>query len=140
MLISCTCRTEEEFRRGHCVAPKILNVPYMLNTPQGNQNQAELLSNWDVYIRSSWSVWYTRESEESKFFGSSIFSSQPNWWYPCGNNSFLPHHTHKNEKTDNMIHAGLSEWSQILKCHKWACCCSKSKVNNTHTLGLFIVV
>lgn len=49
-LLISTCRTEEEFRRGHCLAPKILNVPYMLNTPQGNQNQVELLSNLDVHI------------------------------------------------------------------------------------------
>ncbi|CAF2164002.1 thiosulfate sulfurtransferase 18 [Brassica rapa] len=36
-------RTEEEFRRGHCVAPKILNVPYMLSTPQGRVKNPNFL-------------------------------------------------------------------------------------------------
>ncbi|CAN8264038.1 unnamed protein product [Cochlearia groenlandica] len=36
-------RTQEEFRRGHCLAPKILNVPYMLNTPQGRVKNEDFL-------------------------------------------------------------------------------------------------
>ncbi|KAL0657114.1 hypothetical protein Bca4012_077698 [Brassica carinata] len=36
-------RTEEEFRRGHSVALKILNVPYMLNTPQGRVKNPNFL-------------------------------------------------------------------------------------------------
>lgn len=28
-------RTVEEFKKGHVDAPKIFNVPYMFNTPQG---------------------------------------------------------------------------------------------------------
>ncbi|XP_056844339.1 thiosulfate sulfurtransferase 18 isoform X1 [Raphanus sativus] len=42
-LLISTCRTEEEFRRGHCLAPKILNVPYMLNTPQGRVKNPKFL-------------------------------------------------------------------------------------------------
>ncbi|KAF2563447.1 hypothetical protein F2Q70_00019030 [Brassica cretica] len=36
-------RTEEEFRRGHCFVPKILNVPYMLNSPQGRVKNQDFL-------------------------------------------------------------------------------------------------
>ncbi|CAH2043036.1 unnamed protein product [Thlaspi arvense] len=36
-------RTEEEFRRGHCLASEILNVPYMLNTPQGRVKNQDFL-------------------------------------------------------------------------------------------------
>ncbi|CAH8354101.1 unnamed protein product [Eruca vesicaria subsp. sativa] len=36
-------RTEEEFRRGHCLTPKILNVPYMLNSPQGRVKNQDFL-------------------------------------------------------------------------------------------------
>ncbi|EOA15083.1 hypothetical protein CARUB_v10028451mg [Capsella rubella] len=36
-------RTPEEFRRGHCQAPKIFNIPYMLNTPQGRVKNQDFL-------------------------------------------------------------------------------------------------
>ncbi|XP_010557664.1 PREDICTED: thiosulfate sulfurtransferase 18 [Tarenaya hassleriana] len=37
-------RTREEFRRGHCLAPKIFNVPYMFNSPHGRVKNPEFLS------------------------------------------------------------------------------------------------
>ncbi|KAL1217064.1 Thiosulfate sulfurtransferase 18 [Cardamine amara subsp. amara] len=36
-------RTQEEFRRGHCQAPKIVNIPYMLSTPQGRVKNEDFL-------------------------------------------------------------------------------------------------
>ncbi|AED98168.1 sulfurtransferase 18 [Arabidopsis thaliana] len=36
-------RTQDEFRRGHCEAAKIVNIPYMLNTPQGRVKNQEFL-------------------------------------------------------------------------------------------------
>ncbi|CAA7056986.1 unnamed protein product [Microthlaspi erraticum] len=36
-------RTEEEFKRGHCVAPKVVNIPYMFNTPQGRVKNQDFL-------------------------------------------------------------------------------------------------
>ncbi|ESQ31090.1 hypothetical protein EUTSA_v10005118mg [Eutrema salsugineum] len=36
-------RTQEEFRKGHCQAPQILNVPYMLSTPQGRVKNQDFL-------------------------------------------------------------------------------------------------
>jgi hypothetical protein len=31
-------RTVEEFKKGHVGSDKILNIPYMFNTPEGNLN------------------------------------------------------------------------------------------------------
>ncbi|XP_010465862.1 PREDICTED: thiosulfate sulfurtransferase 18 isoform X2 [Camelina sativa] len=36
-------RTQEEFKRGHCQATKIVNIPYMVNTPQGRGKNQDFL-------------------------------------------------------------------------------------------------
>ncbi|XP_030485706.1 thiosulfate sulfurtransferase 18-like isoform X2 [Cannabis sativa] len=36
-------RTVEEFKKGHVESPKILNIPYMFNTPQGRVKNSEFL-------------------------------------------------------------------------------------------------
>ncbi|KAL5557542.1 hypothetical protein UlMin_039778 [Ulmus minor] len=37
-------RTVEEFKKGHVEAPKILNIPYMFNTPEGRVKNPDFLT------------------------------------------------------------------------------------------------